>query len=1263
MDDYEIINVILNKMFEQTIITEKIKRKNTYSNYEYETELTYLNLDKFMSLIYNKGPNIYRDLFNEKLKRVTIFLISIIERMIKDIDSLGVNFMGESRVVETIHNYITSIEMILMKTFRETSFKYNIYMYENDAGVLKNNEIAIYIYDTNIPCKNVSVISCSNFNLSELNSLITSNTLSDIIQRHESDKEDEDEEDDDHEHENNEEIVELYRKGKPWYMILMLMTIKLYGPMPLYNLAYYPTKLDCDEKKYTFLYPKKDLTEVFKMVDYYKTPYMFRYIRRYSDFVGIMIDLVKVGYLKIDRGPIKRFDIVDIGHNLLENEIRKVVSSVKPLYLQGLFEFPDVNRDIYSQIVNPTIKYISFEDAGDNMSTNEFVTLLLELVDVHPYPDVKSKYMTVPFPTPIDVVYGNEETLGNIHDSAHYNTICIGRTIFNRIKVGNEDALIAYKIKKEKEDVVDLYQENRIISWLHKTMPNQFKYLIAKDPDVIYKMKTSTLAAHLVGDLEQQIKNSGNGYQLCTEGGEYKYIIYYIRALVGNFMDIFRKGMGEGQLYKSYFAQQKNTGLSITDTNCTNKDILQAINIPREAFTKYLESCFEEEGCTRAEFARVSIMNMTQAGFLVRKGLVHSSLVNMFHNSDDDRLFITMASILSLQSGREGTGRLSQIFQAAKFSNFRLIGIADFAEIIPLSDFENKIKKELDKMDTLGVKIHLLKTVANVENYVILESLMNQMLSWFIVLIHKIFITDAHGGNYYNNEVNADTTEYMTCLIHEIFSVYIMSYLNVDRKVVNKIFASAKFNNDTVRFIVNQAKYFLSMQYVNDIVSKRMPSNIYPSHIEVELPSIETKYIEYADELGDVDYPVVTKYKWGGETVEVAKYAEHYVPRGWIQIILTFNDKYIAHKDIGWFYYVSNANNSDLYKMFNDPKILIVTIAKEHEHEQNKKKNYINYVMDDIDKDAYDASPQLFSEKIYKSIYNKLYPYMDAGAVNGSLPFQSFIIAMHNVFSYAMVYKELASKGINYSDIGSYIGNIYSNDMRRLGSLVKSLYTLPSHVFGRCYSNITSSKGYLISKFYNDYSQTMDIITTCIFNTLVSYSVVDMKKVTDVPKILRYIDRILTLNTYTTYIGINHNIRCIKNKSIKWITEEYEKVKQYDHIKAYSFILLSYMTITKLLDLVTINYKPYYDKLEREYYIDILKSIQMKISILKVFMTHYNPDADRDDRIITYLFVNYQDKKAPEEETIDELIGTLNKYVVTIDKIIADEHEVVSFSH
>lgn len=652
--------------------------------------------------------------------------------------------------------------------------------------------------------------------------------------------------------------------------------------------------------------------------------------------------------------------------------------------LAYLHNFDKINNTFIQKSINPKVNYVEFRDYGDNNSDQILLSLFFDFSNSYNY----KRYNNFPTVTTFDMIKGDILSKLPINDPLDNSVFCLGRTIF----IKTQNGLEGIKLKKDKEDIRELIKEKRIINWIsdHPELKKKFSYLKGNNKNNIEIEEISKLPGWLVIKLNQEIEKSNSGYTIDISNNNYYYITYDINNVsieLSNFMDFIN------QMYENCKIFDNQTEYNKCIEN-VEKNLKEKINVSLQAidFIKYLENC-KNDTCSEEMFLKSSIMNLVQVGYLVSEGLVHSSLINMFHNIGHERRFITIANLLDVQAHRRGIGRLSVVFDISKFSNIRILGIADFAEIITLDDLGEKLYKSLQETN----RNNYLKLTTNPEKLIELEALQSQFFSWVMVLIRKYFIIDKAYLLDEDNQIELKNK--IKKNIREGLIFYLSAYLNKKPSEINSFINSLKLE---VNFdiMVNQFLYFLTRKFVDDfsypdnkvIIEKIYNNKIFQRHTKVTLPFIK-----------NIKPNVFSEYTIDEFVGEISSVN----PRGWCTVVLINNEeKPVDYKNMGWFYFISDENpeshqllveSSELEQLLGY-KLHPATSRQVINSFEEKKRAGIVLVINN-------SQTNETNENIFKNVWERLYPKMDAGPVNGSIPYQELFNIMSTIFINSIIVK------------------------------------------------------------------------------------------------------------------------------------------------------------------------------------------------------------------------------------------------------------------
>jgi hypothetical protein len=158
-----------------------------------------------------------------------------------------------------------------------------------------------------------------------------------------------------------------------------------------------------------------------------------------------------------------------------------------------------------------------------------------------------------------------------------------------------------------------------------------------------------------------------------------------------------------------------------------------------EEFYKYLEDCVDGDRC---DIVASTKKGLIQCGKLLSRGLVHTSLVALYHSVKDGRIWRVNADVYRkmMWKGRYGTGKMAQVFTVSKFSNFRWLGLADFAEIKTLDEYGKTFGG--NPLDPAHYEPSIIESAekighANPDKLVELEAMTSMFISWCVVFFRN----------------------------------------------------------------------------------------------------------------------------------------------------------------------------------------------------------------------------------------------------------------------------------------------------------------------------------------------------------------------------------------------------------------------------------------------------------------------------------------------------------------------------------------------
>ena len=581
----------------------------------------------------------------------------------------------------------------------------------------------------------------------------------------------------------------------------------------------------------------------------------------------------------------------------LQQLILEYIGKGYPINVHEIELFMDNSIDMWNVVETNRINrisYVSMHDRGDNWNWSKvFATKVEETL----IPSVTGfiKPNRVGFVDESDHIttvsdisdYQNLKTdsLLNILDNSRITAIK-GRTIFIKTR---SNMMACIKIKKTKEEISTLEKEIQMIVKITQDpkLSKIFPYLATtklwknidgkKDLvhlDSVYKMDSTkkSLRESIKERLKEEIVKSGEEYDVDFENVVYITYTINTRSCEGDPLD----------------------------------------------FTVYLEEMsldtYDWETISR------SYLNIAeQMGQLYAAGYVHSSLINLFHSIG--RQYIVTAPIIGIQLGRSGIGRLDKIFQTAKFSNMRLLGIADFAEIMSLKEFGIKFYEEASETDGL------YNSRSNKSYFNNLEAVTQQFFCWMINLIYNEFIT--------NRNENWDITnkKRFSRLFYDSFIVYLSKAYGYSKMKMVGFVSELGYTFKTFEKITEEIDTFCSYKYVkflmrNDTVETLSKSTNVSSSL-IHDCVFENAIKSLFNQKNNVNFNLFEEYSQYWNPTQAPKdpiKAKHHkatkimnrFPRGWTTIVI-YDEKYCYHEHLGFTFCFDSINSDEeFYRYYFD---------------------------------------------------------------------------------------------------------------------------------------------------------------------------------------------------------------------------------------------------------------------------------------------------------------------------------------------------------
>lgn len=562
--------------------------------------------------------------------------------------------------------------------------------------------------------------------------------------------------------------------------------------------------------------------------------------------------------------------------------------------------------------------------------------------------------------------------------------------------------LEAYKLKKQTESINTLLYEIDVMNWISNKLSHVFPYIMETPVKLIHIPLNDSPTNEIIDKLSRAM-------QLGKYSLDDKYVgVNYI--VIPDYVN-----------------------------NCE----------PPSDYLKYLEDCLL--GSCR-EFTEYSIKGLKQSAELINHNLVHSSLVSLFHNLEHARMYLATADFLNLQMHRFGMGRMNAILESAKYSNMRYIGLADFAEIMPKKKFTDLVQNEINKTNPIT---NYYKLSLHPHRLSELEMLSNQFLSWFVIVAKHIYRTIMAADEklihrreiYYEKSIQRVEAHVQTVLYLGMVH-FLMTYLNKSQEDIIQFIKDCQIIDSDFNKISKQLSYFLSYKYVDDFSKNIINTDLYDDNTKILCP--ETLTITEMLNLLDS----------GKDWNDIA----HLIARGWVEIVIVDdNNKPLNIIHLGWIYSLGNKHIFDQLeaslKIKFEPQSIIL--------DDSGTLLFLNvrYVKEHTISDD-DGPDKIFSldfetlDKMRFYLWDEMSEYIDAGAVNGSLPYQHLCKVMQVIFPYAILKKYNDIDPVNV--IAYFDNNIQQNlfvryhlDLMRIVDHVSRTNDYYNTVFDSMLDNIT----------------------------------------------------------------------------------------------------------------------------------------------------------------------------------------------------------------
>lgn len=761
-----------------------------------------------------------------------------------------------------------------------------------------------------------------------------------------------------------------------------------------------------------------------------------------------------------------------------------------------------VYKKFLKSIKNIGVYQISFEDFGNNMSNIKNQIFFLDVIPKVTY--TTNEFAIVSQSTVFTSRSTNvpnlwEVTMVREGDVITFNDL-IGDKIIKKLKTDVNDILeISFM---ERETLIDLIGKVNEINY------NEIKIkIIGQPPNVIPESGEYTIACAIINKTSGIFTHKILGRTLfatkfiddgiekikcykvmkSTESSndlmyEMKMIEVFCNVAGGNSdyygHNLYVKNSTQNEISSwrniNWFNNKfdKNKGSEQIEINTSAYLYYEIVKSRYSGLEPYEYTYYLEDEQDNEQFLKSSLICLDQIAKILKTGYYHASLINLFHNKSDGRVYSFLSDYMVSQTGRYGYGKLSRFYNIGKFSNMRIMGLADFAEMKPkenfdktgLSDYfksmnmstENTFMSEMEKSNLM------FKYSTNKQSILELELLLNNFFSYVILLINRrmnlrytkkltIDQIDCEWGDLeiFKSKMS-DISKETTCLgkiLKFVTTRFLMGYTDDFNGEKRRALLELIDDKNVIDFDLagKQIDYFTSLDYVKDTINIITPNKIYPGCI-VNMPKVlNIKQLITENLTSDREH----RFSDDVNIIEKLQDLNNIIPRGWGKIIvLSETDQLRGEIDMGWmssliFEYENNNN------MFNE--LLIKTKLSDIWYDRfigSAEKGGIMIILR-TSRETIDEST------LQEKFWEHMYIYIDGGAANGAFPFMELLKGAH-VLMFNTIVLKTGSKNV--------IDNVSLNNVQVLSTFLRNLMVSYLYINGARYFDLKrGTVGYITS--------------------------------------------------------------------------------------------------------------------------------------------------------------------------------------------------------